>query len=113
MPREKPLTSEESSRQAAFKRALKEKVYNRIPFQVSAFGYFLFRYVLQRGFLDGKEGLIYHVLQGFWYRFLVGAKVEEFSRAIAHLKDSAEIRSVLADVTELDLNTKFDSVDAN
>jgi hypothetical protein len=29
------------------------------------------------GFLDGKEGLIYHFLQGFWYRFLVDAKLYE------------------------------------
>lgn len=42
--------------------------------------YFLFRYVVLLGFLDGKEGLIYHVLQGFWFRFLVDAKIYEASR---------------------------------
>ena len=37
----------------------------------------MLRYILQRGFLDGKQGLIWHVLQGFWYRFLVDAKIWE------------------------------------
>jgi hypothetical protein len=27
------------------------------------------------GFLDGIPGLIWHFLQGFWYRFLVDAKI--------------------------------------
>ncbi|GAB4300412.1 MAG: hypothetical protein Fur0025_40060 [Oscillatoriaceae cyanobacterium] len=35
------------------------------------------RYTIGLGFLDGKEGLIFHFLQGFWYRFLVDAKIYE------------------------------------
>ena len=27
------------------------------------------------GFLDGWQGLKYHYLQGFWYRFLVDLKI--------------------------------------
>ena len=34
-------------------------------------------YVIRLGFLDGKVGLVYHVLQSFWFRFLVGAKIPE------------------------------------
>ncbi len=45
------------SRQTSAKRFIKETVYNRLPFPVGAAGYFLYRYVLQLGFLDGKEGL--------------------------------------------------------
>lgn len=67
-----------NSLQASLKRYLKNEVYNRLPFWISAVLYFLWRYVFQLGFLDGRTGLIYHVLQGFWYRFLVGAKVLEF-----------------------------------
>ena len=106
MPQDKTLSSEGSSRQAAIKRAIKERVYNRIPFQVSALGYFLYRYLLQLGFLDGKEGLIYHVLQGFWYRFLVGAKVEELRRAIAGLEEPADIRAALSRLTGHNLGAK-------
>ena len=32
------------------------------------------------GFLDGKEGFIWHFLQGFWYRFLVDAKIYEIKK---------------------------------
>lgn len=103
MPHDHSLSWEGSSYQVALKRAIKERIYNRIPFEVSAFCYFLYRYLLQLGFLDGKEGLIYHVLQGFWYRFLVGAKVEELDRAIAGCNDPAEKRAALAELTGLNL----------
>lgn len=92
-----------TSAQASLKRWLKERFYNRIPFQVSATLYFLFRYVAQLGFLDGHEGLIYHFLQGFWYRFLVGAKVLELDRAIAPLADAQSRRLELARRTGLQI----------
>ncbi|MEN3146443.1 glycosyltransferase family 2 protein [Neorhizobium sp. IRAMC:178] len=92
-----------SSRQASIKRRIKEQIYNRFPFLVAALGYFLFRYVGQLGFLDGREGLIYHVLQGYWYRFLVGAKVMEFDRSIRSLATPDEKRAALARLTGLPL----------
>lgn len=97
------LTHEASSWQASAKRLIKERIYNRIPFPISTLGYFLFRYVLQLGFLDGREGLIYHFLQGYWYRFLVGAKVLEFDRAIRKLPSADEKRQALARLTGLAL----------
>jgi glycosyltransferase involved in cell wall biosynthesis len=93
----------QSSAQAALKRTIKEALYNRIPFQLSAFLYFAYRYVFKLGFLDGPEGLIYHCLQGFWYRFLVGAKTFELERAIAGLREKREIRAELARLTGLKL----------
>lgn len=99
--RDVDLITEEGSRQAAIKRWIKERIYNRIPYQISTPAYFLFRLIFQLGFLDGKEGLVYHGLQGLWYRFLVGAKVEELEAAIAHLKDPAEMRAELRRLTGL------------
>jgi len=88
--RDVDLTSDQTSKKAAVTRFIKERIYNRIPFQLSALGYFLYRYIFQLGFLDGREGAIYHVLQGFWYRYLVGAKIFELETAIAGLdKESA------------------------
>lgn len=58
-------------------RWLKEKVYSRVPLFVRPFLYFAYRYFLCLGFLDGKAGLVWHVLQGFWYRFYIDAKVYE------------------------------------
>lgn len=99
--RDVDLVTEEGSRQAAIKRWIKEKLYNRVPYQISTPAYFLFRMVFQLGFLDGKEGLVYHGLQGLWYRFLVGAKVQELEAAIAHIEDPAEIRAKLCRLTGL------------
>ena len=39
--------------------------------------YFLYRYFVRLGFLDGRAGLVFHVLQGFWFRFLVDALILE------------------------------------
>ncbi|AZU64485.1 glycosyltransferase family 2 protein [Neobacillus mesonae] len=65
---------------ARIKRILKYKVYYKIPMGVRAFSYFIYRYFIKLGFLDGKEGLIFAVLQAFWYRFLVDAKIYEFRK---------------------------------
>ncbi len=63
--------------QAGFKRIVKERFFYRLPMFLGPFLYFSYRYFIRLGFLDGKEGLVYHFLQGFWYRFLVEAKVME------------------------------------
>ena len=68
--------------QASFKRWIKENVYSRLPGGFRAFVYFCYRYFLRLGFLDGKEGTAFHVLQGFWYRYLVDAKLAEVKRYI-------------------------------
>jgi glycosyltransferase involved in cell wall biosynthesis len=81
--RDLALTEHDRLAQASWKRAIKEGVYNRLPFQLGPAAFFLYRYIVQLGFLDGKPGLVYHFLQGFWYRFLVEAKVYELEQAIA------------------------------
>lgn len=106
------LTSNSASGQAAIKRFIKEKVYNQIPFTLSALLYFLWRYIFQLGFLDGRSGLIYHFLQGYWYRFLVGAKVMEFEQALSIANSNAERLQLLERMTGLRLvarksNTPF------
>lgn len=63
--------------QARTRRWLKLKVYSRAPLFLRAFFYWIYRYVFLLGFLDGTAGLIFHFMQGFWYRFLVDAKLYE------------------------------------
>jgi len=58
------------------KRYLRQR-YDRMPLFVRAFALFVYRYFLRLGFLDGTEGLIFWVLQTFWFRFLVDAKIWE------------------------------------
>jgi len=52
-----------------------ERVYRRLPLGLRALGYFLYRYIVRGGFLDGREGFIYHTLQAFWYRVLIDANI--------------------------------------
>lgn len=61
------------------KRWLKIK-YIKAPLFVRPFINFTIRYILKAGFLDGKEGLVWHMLQGFAYRFLVDAKIFELKK---------------------------------
>ena len=35
------------------------------------------RYVVRLGFLDGKQGFVFHFLQSFWYRLLVDIHIDE------------------------------------
>ena len=55
--------------------------YARGPLFVRAFAYWAYRYVFRLGFLDGTEGLVFHFLQGFWFRFLVDSLIYERRRA--------------------------------
>jgi len=99
------LTGEATAKQAKIKRFLKESIYNRLPFEVSATLFFLYRYIVQLGFLDGRRGLVYHVLQGFWYRFLVGAKLRELEHAVKQATSEDEMRSEIARLTRQELTS--------
>ena len=54
-----------------------KQVWYRMPLFVRPTIYFLYRYILRLGFLDGKQGFIFHFLQGFWYRLLVDIHLDE------------------------------------
>ncbi|MHB9011051.1 MAG: glycosyltransferase family 2 protein [Ignavibacteriaceae bacterium] len=62
------------------KRWLKEKFYFKLPLFIRPFLYYLHRYIFKLGFLDGKEGFIFHFLHAFWYRFLVDVKLYQLER---------------------------------
>lgn len=79
------------ARSAGARRWIKEAIYSRFPGGWRALAYFIYRYVLRLGFLDGSAGASFHFLQGFWYRFLVDAKVREVKRHMkAHRVDVRE-----------------------
>jgi glycosyltransferase involved in cell wall biosynthesis len=63
------------------KRFLRRK-YNQLPLFIRPFGLFVYRYFFRFGFLDGTEGFIFWVLQTFWFRFLVDAKIWEKRNAV-------------------------------
>ncbi|MBD0850787.1 glycosyltransferase family 2 protein [Maribacter arenosus] len=59
----------------------KKKKYANMPLFWRSFLYFIYRYVFKLGFAQGKEGFLWHFLQGWWYRTLVDAKVYEVKKA--------------------------------
>ena len=77
------VASLRGGKQAGVKRWVKEVLYARLPGGFRAFAYFFYRYVIRLGFLDGSAGTAFHFLQGFWYRYLVDAKVAEVKRYMA------------------------------
>ncbi len=89
--------------QAQRKRWLKLK-YSQMPLFVRPFMYFIYRYIFLVGFLDCKPGLVWHFLQGFWYRFLVDAKINEIYFKAG--KDKEAILALLTDEYGIDLTTK-------
>lgn len=68
------------SEEALAKRRKKHK-YAKQPLFWRSFLYFCYRYFLKLGFLEGKEGFMWHFFQGWWYRTLVDAKVWEIKKA--------------------------------
>lgn len=71
------LSSDKGNVQARMKRLVKEQVYNKLPVFVRPFLYFLYRYLVRLGFLDGVRGFAFHFFQGYWYRSLVDMRVYE------------------------------------
>jgi glycosyltransferase involved in cell wall biosynthesis len=64
------------------KRWIKENIYAKLPGGARAFSYFLWRYIVMLGFLDGSRGTQFHFFQALWYRYLVDCKVAEVKRYI-------------------------------
>jgi glycosyltransferase involved in cell wall biosynthesis len=91
--------------QAGMKRWLKEAVYVHLPGGFRAFAYFFYRYVLRFGFLDGQAGTAFHFLQGFWYRYLVDAKVAEVKRHMA--QSGTNVETAIKDIFGIDVGTNF------
>ena len=81
-----------SGRHTASVRQKKLK-YVKLPLFWRAFAFFVYRYFFRLGFLDGKEGFLWHFLQGWWYRTLADAKVYEIKKQYGF--DSGKIRNYL------------------
>ena len=61
-------------------RKKKFTVYYRAPMFLRAWLWFIYNYYFRLGFLDGKEGYLYHYFESYWYRFLVDAKIYEYRK---------------------------------
>ena len=80
------VASLKSSTSIGAKRWIKENIYAKLPGGLRAWTYYVWRYILMMGFLDGAKGAQFHFLQALWYRSLVDAKVAEVERYMTNHK---------------------------
>ena len=73
----------EAGSQARAKRFLRNRVFARAPLYLRGLLYFFQRYFLRLGFLDGRDGFVFHFLQGLWNWILIDAKIDEARAFIA------------------------------
>ncbi len=55
-------------------------IYYRAPKFIRAWLWFVYNYIFRLGFLDGKEGFLFHYFECLWYRLLVDAKIYEYEK---------------------------------
>lgn len=82
-----------SSEKNSLKTKIKINFYYRLPIGIRAHLYYIYRYYIKLGFLDGKEGQIYAFLQAYWYRYLVDAKIFECNKMNTKYKGTGELKS--------------------
>jgi len=58
---------------------LKRRWYG-MPLYIRPILYFVYRFLIRRGFLDGRQGFVFHVLHGFWYRLLIDIHLDDMLR---------------------------------
>jgi len=83
------------------RRWLKNNLFQKMPIFLRSITYFIYRYFFKMGFLDGKEGLVFHLLQGFWFRFLIDSLVFEITYEMK--KQQTDLRTVLKNTYQWDL----------
>jgi glycosyltransferase involved in cell wall biosynthesis len=54
-----------------------KRLWHRLPLYLRPALLFAYRYFFRLGFLDGKQGLVFHFLQSFWYRMLVDVNLDQ------------------------------------
>ena len=57
-----------------------KQMFFGLPLYIRPFVYFFYRYVILLGFLDGKQGAIFHFMQAFWFRLVWDIRLEELQR---------------------------------
>lgn len=88
----KNLEKAKSRNELDSKTWFKMNIYYRLPMGLRSHIYYIYRYYVKLGFLDGKEGQIYAFLQAYWYRYLVDAKIYECQIRGIRYKGKGELK---------------------
>jgi glycosyltransferase involved in cell wall biosynthesis len=105
-PGDKDLNARLLASQAQRKRWVRQRVWNRLPPLIRPFIYFIWRYVLAGGYLDGTSAFMYHVLQGFWFPMLIDIKYIELKTNL----DTSKSRDRRNELRTAGMNARNDSV---
>lgn len=63
-------------------RWIKARIFYRMPLFLRPILYFIYRYFVRLGFLDGRTGFVFHFMHGLWYRVLIDAKIIESQKKL-------------------------------
>ncbi|RZK18021.1 MAG: glycosyltransferase family 2 protein, partial [Flavobacterium sp.] len=58
-----------------------KKLWWKLPLGLRPFLYFGYRIIFKLGILDGSTGILFHFLQGFWFRLIVDVKIKEILKS--------------------------------
>lgn len=83
-----------SKNDAKIKATRKKKfgVYYKFPMFFRSWLLFIYYYIFRLGFLDGKEGFVYHWMYHRWYRALVDAKILEHKKTSKPFEDTGDLK---------------------
>jgi glycosyltransferase involved in cell wall biosynthesis len=70
-----------------------KKLWWQLPLYLRPLLYFIYRLIIKLGILDGRTGIIFHFLQGFWFRLIVDIKIDEL------IKQQAKSNSHITNAT--------------
>ncbi len=86
--------------EARKKRILKENFYSKLPLFIRPIIYFVYRYIVRLGFLDGKMGFNYHFFHALWYRLLVDLFI--YKVKLTDNKNISELKVSIKKVLDID-----------
>ncbi len=84
--------SRENDKGISSLRRKKFGVYYRFPMFFRNCLLFAYYYVFKLGFLDGKEGFVFHWMYHWWYRALVDAKILEQMKYNRPFKETGDLK---------------------
>lgn len=68
-------------------------IYYRFPMFVRSWMLFIYYYIFKLGFLDGKEGFVFHWMYHRWYRALVDAKILEQMKYNKPFEETGDLKN--------------------
>lgn len=87
-----PNVTGDNDREISRLRGKKYGIYYKFPLFVRCWMVFVVYYIFHLGFLDGKEGFVYHWMYHRWYRSLVDAKILEQNKYKREFEETGDLK---------------------